>query len=420
MSTDIQRLAELGLRHDTTRIRDILSTHDIGTASIEFQKDLDLVLPLLRLKTEIEQALCAFCDRHRNDRKLWEDAVLVRWLVVEFAHPSEWLVDKPPTPNDPVEPGLFQVITLVLIAAHQIRKIRHAGIDDTHIHFNLGHLRNYINNHFDATGEVGTSNYTWNLYLAAIGLIHLHTLHFMHHVYTDKNIVLRHKRSGEIVMIALDGIDVRKDGQFNGVNDIEDLWFTTTFKESEKIISGHRVNPYGAITNEVISLSKTDYDVILRQGDATIDYHIPTGPGYNLDDVKWSFSEAVEFFRRVYPEYDYKAFWCLSWLSSPQLPLFLSKQTGNIYKINQQSYSFPAINNQESILEFVFHDKHKDLSQVQPKTSLEEDIIRFNQSGRRINCGIFLYFLDDLDRFGLEPYRNEADRLEFLRLNGFE
>lgn len=401
---------------EKSEMSNIFQNHDISTTTIPYKDELDLVFEYLELLPEIKQAIYHFYSDHRTNKKLLESAALIRWFTVQYAHPSLWLIDQEPD-IDGIDRGTFSVFSLLMIAAYQLRIYIDNNIDEKHIYFNFNHLKNYINNYYNETNLVGTSNYTWNIYLASLGLIHLHTLHFMHHVFTDRFMVFKHKDILEKIIIAQAGIDVRKDGQYNKVNNIDDYWFTTTYEDTPDTIKGYLVNPYGAITNTVVTIRKTEYTLFMKPGDYTIDYHIPTGPGYNIKDVQQSFTEAISFFKKVYPQHNYKAFWCVSWLSSPQIPLFLSKSTGNIYQINEQSYSLPGINGQESILDFVFHDKEIDLSTIKPKTSLEKDIIDYNLKGSKINCGVYLYFIEDLPLFGTNPYRNKKHFVEFQNLN---
>lgn len=412
----VDYLAYMNLMDANEKAKSIVEKHQ-NEISIDIEEDLKLGLSYLILDDAIKEDLISFYQEHKENQKLLSAAVVIRWLTVEYAHPSEWLVSKEPKIESLDHQGSFHVLTLVLIAGYQIRYMQSRGLDDTHIVFNMGHLSNYIKEYYKEHKKLGTALYTWCLYLASIGLIHIHSLHFMHHIYSDRNIVFQHQKTGDIVMLALAGIDVRKDGQFNHVNGIDNHWFTTTYKETDDDYIGYFVNPYGAITNQLLTLQKEEYTILLQPGDSTIDYHIPTGPGYNLEDVKQSFEEAFLFFSTMYPEHQYKAFWCVSWLSSPQIPLFLSNKKGNIYQINQQSYSFPASNDQSSILEFVFHDKNIDLTTIMPKTSLERDIVSYNNLGHKINCGIFLYFIDDLDRFGTTPYRQTHHYQKFLKMN---
>ncbi|GEM_PF-2405266 len=411
----LQIMSEWHLDTSKPRVQEILSSYSVEDGVLDVMADLDLIVSICDLHPDVIRELRRYWVDHQPSTSVAAMILLVRGLVVEHAHPSEWLVNQEPYRDGETERHAA-VLSLLAIAAHQVRRFRKMNLDEQHITFNLGHLKNYINNHYDSHGTIGSGNYTWCLYLASIGLIHLHTLHFMHHVFTDRCVLFRHRRSHRLIMLALDGIEVRQDGQFEGVNDSHDYWFTTTYQETETCYQGYRVNPYGAITDRVMELNRSEYDVVLKPGDATIDYHIPTGPGYNLDDVKQSFREAVSFFSKLYPQYDYRAFWCVSWLSSPQIPLFVSKQQGNIFQINQQSYTFPAMHGQESILEFVFHDKHADIRTLQPTTTLEHDIVTYLLDGHTINCGIFLFPLEDLEAFGTSPYRSETDWQEFQSL----
>jgi hypothetical protein len=406
----------LGLDQNHPRIAAILAQHPTPCPTVELRDDIELALDTMNLEDTLESRILSGAQTLDATHIIWDIIRHVRWFTVEYAHPSEWLVKQTPTHAEEPEEGWLEVASLLAIAGVQIRRLRQAGIEERHITFNLNHLTNYINGYANAHQKLGTGNFTWCIYLASIGLIHLHTLHFMHHVMNDPLVMARHKEEGDVVMLALGGVRVRRDGQIDGVNGIHDLAFETTFTETDATIQGHRVNPYGAITNDVVTLSKDEYDVVLRQGDPTIDFHIPTGPGYNIQDMKKSFLEAVEVFSAMNPTIDYRAFWCASWLYSPQLPLLLSKQTGHIATIYDQSYVFPATAGEGSLFEFVFHDKHAKPMDITPKTSLERDIVGFYEQGGRINAGTFLYLFADLDRFGSSPYRTDALKQEFLAM----
>ena len=398
-------LKYLGLNNHTNKIQEIFNIEDISSKNIHFDQDIDLSFEWLELLDEVQSELRTFYHLNQHNRMFIESLILLRWLVIEYAHPSLNLVQPLPCIEQLDNQGDYHALSLIIIAGYSIRKYLDFGMDTSHITFNCNHLKNYINNYYIQHKKLGTSNYKWNFNLATISLIHLHTLHFSHHIYSKKNIVFKHRLSGRKIMLALEGIDVREDGQINTVNNIEDHCFITSYEETNSYYKGHYVNPNGFITKDLIEISKDDYEIVLQPGDTTIDFHIPTGPGYNIRDMKKSFELAKQFFITFYPEYTYNVFSCESWLYSPQIKEFITNTNGNIYTLNEQSYSFPSTVGQHSILEFVFKQTEIDFLTIKPKTSLEKNIVDFNKQGRKINNGCYLFFLDDLDRFGEKPYR---------------
>jgi len=410
-------IRRLHIQNPQPKVKEIFDAHRNELLACHIlQFDLCELFNHLHLHQEIKMQLM---NKMNQMDSLSEDAIALSFLVmitVQYAHPSERLLPEMPFENEK-EQGLLLVLSLVLVASFQWMRFLKSAHGKDHAFFNFNHLKNYINRYYEEHHLVGTNHFNWCINLAAIGLIHIHTLHFMHHVFTEQCIVFQNKTNQTKTILALGGLKVRKDGQHNGINELTEEGFITSFLETDDFYQGCRVNPYGAITDKQISLSKKNYEVYLKPGDAVIDFHIPTGKGYDLINVRKSFEDALSFFRSVYQEHDYKAFWCDSWLSSPQIPLFLSNRSGNIFQINEQSYSFPSIHDQRSILKFVFHDENIDLHAINPKTSLERDIVDFNKKNQRINCGIFLLFVDDLHLFGSTPYRTKESFEEYVSMN---
>jgi len=182
--------------------------HDLSKEDLAFEKDILLVFEYLDLLPKIKKEILSFYKCNQENKQLLESLVLIRWFTVEHAHPSMWLIEKEPQISG-IDSGAFAVLSLILISAFQLRIYVENKIDEKHIYFNFNHLKNYINNYYIETNKIGTSNYTWNIYLASLGLIHLHTLHFMHHVYTDRFVILKHNQTNEKIVLALAGIEVR-------------------------------------------------------------------------------------------------------------------------------------------------------------------------------------------------------------------
>lgn len=76
----------------------------------------------------------------------------------------------------------------------------------------------------------------------------------------------------------------------------------------------------------------------------------------------------------------------------------------------------PATPGQESLFTFVFQHESPDIDKHEPRSSLERDVIMFIKQGGRINAGLYLYSLDDIDRFGTRPYLQPDDEKAFMIL----
>ncbi|TVP85094.1 MAG: hypothetical protein EA375_05295 [Acholeplasmataceae bacterium] len=341
----------------------------------------------------------------------------LRHVIIGVAHPSHWLVKGAPLlKQGDVESSAFALMALLALVPASLETHRAKGIDPVHADFNLGHLKGYIKQHHDKHGTVGVENFGWCTYLASLGLIKLGCLQFMHHVFTDRFRLYRHRQNQALCAIAEAGVTVRTDGQFDGINGVSQPAFTTTLTCDERRCKGHRVNPCGSIEKETTTLDLKHWQLVIRKDDPVIDFHIPSKSAYGVDDIKQAFNLAKTFFNTHYPEYDYQAFWCVSWLYSPQLPWFIRKPTSNILNIARQGYVLPATPGQESLFTFVFQHASPDLDKHEPRSSLERDVIAFVKQGGRINAGLYLYGLQDIDRFGTRPYVTPGDEKAFMKL----
>ena len=350
--------------------------------------------------------------------ELVEAMSFIRFVVVEAFHPSEWIVKQAPTlPKHPTIRGPFSLFVILYIAVEALREHHLRSIDPSHASFNLSHLKGYIEAYKSSHPEsIGVNMFTWCLYLGSLGLIHLHTLHFMHHVYKDPYYAFRHNKTQSIVILAQGELAIRRDGQLDGTGDVHDFWFMTQLEITDTYYEGHYVHPHGAVLAEKRRLDKKDYTLVLKPGDAVIDYHIPSGPGYTIENMKTSFIKAEQFFSKHYSEVCYRAFWCCSWLSSPQLPFLITRPESHILQVAKQGYIVPASGGPETLYEFVFRTKNPDFSKLKPKTSLETHVMAHRQQGGQINSGTILFFLDDLERYGQDIYHTDMNSQPFFEL----
>jgi len=341
----------------------------------------------------------------QSDVDLQKQLSFLQYVYMIGGHPSEWLITQAPhIKHDLMHTLTFQLMTVLSLIPLARQSFDYRKIEESHMLFNVRHLKGYIKLKDEEKGIYGIDNYGWTLYLASFGLIHLSTLHFMHHIYQDPFFFYRHQQTHEVIAVAKSGIHVRKDGQFNGVNGIDDSWFKTTFSESIQFVKGYLAHPTGVITNQLIELDLSVYTCILKPGDMVIDFHIPSKSDYQIEAFNSSLCQAIDFFKTHFSEYDYKAFWCVSWLYSPQLSQLIENPESRLLSVANQGYRLPATPGIESINTFVFGSDHPDYQTFSHKTSLQKAVMAYVKENRSINAGCWIYFIDDLNVFGQTPY----------------
>ena len=112
----------------------------------------------------------------------------------------------------------------------------------------------------------------------------------------------------------------------------------------------------------------------IKKGDNILEIHIPSMGPLNNEKCRESIKMAKEFFKKYYPEYEYKAFTCHSWLLDRNLKKYLDENT-NIIKFQNM---FNVIEDEESdaILKFVFkwNAKRENINEYDCRTQFMEKI----------------------------------------------
>lgn len=349
---------------------------------------------------------------HENIRRSLEFLVFV--LVID-GHPSMHIVKNAKIKSDLIDSDLFELMVILSLIDPSIRSYQLKGIDEKHIHFNIGHIKGFILNFYKKHQKLGIENFGWTTYLASLGLIQLKSLNFMHHFYHDPFYGFKHKETKTLLLICHPGKQINHNGQFSGTNHIDDVSFVTTFTEHLDFYEGFVVDPCGKVLNQVARLDKKDWDLVIKEETPVIDFHIPTKTPYAIDDIKSSFEEAQSFFSEYF-KYDYQAFYCVSWLYAPQIETVIKKKDSRIVNIYKQGYVAPSTVGIQAVYNFIFQNENPDFDQIKPSSSLQRDIIAYVKEGHMINCGMFIYHMDDIDRFGQQVYRERFKNTIDLRI----
>ncbi len=108
----------------------------------------------------------------------------------------------------------------------------------------------------------------------------------------------------------------------------------------------------------------------VAEGDPVLEVHIPADGAMRLDDCKTSIAAAREFFATFFPQFDYRAFTCHSWLLDRTLTQFLS-ETSNIVQF-QTLFTVTHNDPSDAILKYIFRwDATRDtLERFEPQSRL--------------------------------------------------
>lgn len=222
----------------------------------------------------------------------------------------------------------------------------------------------------------------------------------------------RLRSTGEVVAFAGSGVRCNRAGYLDGVNgDYDPVAWETQFAATAAGITGNPILPTGKVLREYRTIATNDAIPVFRQGDLTLDTHIPEGDSLTLDDCRKAMVRALAFFRDRYPNKTIRAFSCLSWMLDPQYE-FLLKPNSRILGFMHQYYLFPIEESGDDALWRIFgEDGLKDgIAHAPRHTSMQRKVAEFIERGGKLRSGGGFFLCDDLERYGEEPYRRTGSR----------
>lgn len=204
--------------------------------------------------------------------------------------------------------------------------------------------------------------------------------------FTKRATVFENK-SGELVTIAHDAV-FHRDGYILGTKNYEDSEgsFELVLEETDDAWIGCPYNERGLATKEKTVLSKSEWKKVLSPDDPVVSLHIPSGERLTDQIITESFAEAREFLAKYFPEQEYKAFVCTSWLLDPQIADLLGPD-GNIAKFGKRFHRITHKDSGNSVFSFVFLQNdvnNVNLDKLSENTSLERALKKHYLEGNRI------------------------------------
>jgi len=151
--------------------------------------------------------------------------------------------------------------------------------------------------------------------------------------------------------------------------------FETTFEETGRIIVGNPVDlETGQISRQTMELVAQDFHLRLAPGMPSWQVHIPSGSGLTPAACADSLHQAAKLFEKCFPEMNWKAFCCTSWLLDRELGKCLPPDS-NIVAFGRRFLPLAKTNaTPAQLFERVFGG-NTDWKSFQPRTKLQCAII---------------------------------------------
>lgn len=164
---------------------------------------------------------------------------------------------------------------------------------------------------------------------------------------------------------------------------------TAPLAEADGFVRGHLCGGDGRIDRAKTSLDLTEWEEILKGGDAVINLHIPADGPLDTDACRAVMARMKTIFRD-YIGTDVKALICESWLLDPQFPAILPEDS-NLVRFQRLGHILPYIGCADTVMR-VYGVKARDGGSIDAwplRTGLQRRLAAFSRSGGRFRNGFF-------------------------------
>lgn len=202
--------------------------------------------------------------------------------------------------------------------------------------------------------------------------------------------VYRNANGDSIALV--DNIWIHRSGYALGSTGYEDEdgAFFADITETDEYYEGYPANNDGTCKNTKIKLNKSDWKLVLKKGDKTISVHIPSQDSLDPDYCTYSLEVADKIFKECFSDYEFKAYYCFSWLLEPQLKKLLNEKSKIVHFQNRFNV-VPTMSDDQGVFGNVFHVKNPVYSELSENTSLQRAIKNHYLNGNHLYeyCGYF-------------------------------
>ena len=268
-------------------------------------------------------------------------------------------------------------------------------------------IKIWLKDFYRKNGRWGLKENQWLIHHFTGRLYRLGRLQFAMDKFTGRIKVFKNKHDGVVIALSEEGIWYTRDGLVNGTNGINEsdgVWMSK-FQEDEEFYIGNPISPDGKAINKTVKLKKLDWRPKLAKDEPVLDLHIPEDGRMDHNLCGQSIEKAREFFPNYFPEWDYRAFTCTTWLFDSQFQTLLPSSS-NIVRFQQEFYLYPVQSNDSQTFDRVFDGKPEDFNNAPRDTSLRRAIIdHYLRGGHLRGAGGFI-LKDDID-WGSQIYQKK-------------
>ncbi len=278
----------------------------------------------------------------------------------------------------------YQILLLALTLPYGIANYKRRGFPDDEIRPMMAAVRSRINAEDPKTGKANNSGYNWLRHYAHAALFSSKLFGVTPRLI-DAPVIFLKSCDGKYKILATGG-RYHRDGKplGNACYTDEDGAFTAEFSEDGEFYTGHEiVNAF--VKKESVSLKKSDWRVIARQGDWMVGLHIPRGADLSEESMTAGFKDAMAKTVRHYPDLDPKFVHTATWLLSPKLAELQGEGSG-IARFSGRFIKYPIKSGGKELFGFAFPSCPEDYNDLPEQTSLQRKLKALYLSGGCIHA----------------------------------
>lgn len=375
MSMELKELAtSLGIEDYPEKLEKIyenLPEDDGSLYNVEYIRELEAKYGLLGeyLDDVIKGA---------EDIKDKKNLLLWARLVYEYNKDSTlYEIRKLKLPETDGSPAMDMLPVLVLLreVPDTVKRYEARGFNDKQIIKNLENFKInlWVLQLLRGRPMLAQGHYKWLCNYTKALIFDHKAFNFQPSVWGTNAIVLKNKITGEHVMVMLKGT-FHRNGLVLGSAGCEDAEgsFNAVFSETLEVFIGHAAIG-GRVQTNAECFKKTEWECVLRPGDAVVSLHIPRKTNLDHEYVSESLREGLELTKKYYPEISPKYINCSSWLLEPMLATILG-ENAKLSKFTNRFLKHPILDYGTGCLGYVWPGNSGPVESYEENTSLQRGI----------------------------------------------
>jgi hypothetical protein len=226
----------------------------------------------------------------------------------------------------------------------------------------------------------------------------------------------RNDSTDRVIALSADGIHYRENGQRAGNQTPTTCTWEASYDESRSVVRGSPVHPNGYAVNENIRLRKNQWTKLFGPDVPHLRIHIPDDGAMGFTSCGKSIANALHFFPKYFPEKQFEALVCTSWILDSQLQEMLS-DSSNMVQFQRELYLYPTYGpagrptynptGKDTVVNRVFDSIPEDPESASAETSLQRAVLdRLKDDSIEPKAGGGFLLPRDLD-WGNQPYSEQ-------------